>query len=865
MKMPISFVWHTQPSDEVLKSLSVDPAQGLSESQAKLRLEKYGHNVLPKPKRKGVFLRIAAQLNNPLFYVLGIAGAITAFLGDYIDAAVIISMIVINVIIGLFQEGKASRAIEALQTMLSIKATLLREGEQSERVSTILVPGDIVYLSPGSQVPADLRLIRVKGLRINEAALTGESAPIEKHIEPVQKEDISYACMAYTGTVVSSGSGIGVVVETGPQTKMGRISALMMETPLLEAPLARRLNQFAKQITVLIVLLGVLTFGYGYFLEKIPPLELFLAVVGLAVAAIPEGLPAIVMIVLAIGTRFMVRHHVIVRRLPAVEALGSVTVICSDKTGTLTKNEMTAVQIILPSQSLEVTGLGYEHQGAFFEEDKESDPLKNEPLQALVRCAVLCNNAYFKHNSPEPYLIGDPMEGALLILGYKAKVEPLSLLKAMPRIDEIPFESEYRFMATLNQEESGSSIIFLKGAPEQVFHLCAFFEQERSIWQQKVQEAAQKGQRILALAYCKTSQRRSLSLSDMPSQFTFLGLVGFIDPPREEAILAVAQCQRAGLKIKMVTGDHPTTAIAIAQQLGLKKEDVIARASPEDKLQLVKALQAQGEWVAVTGDGVNDAPALRAADIGVAMGERGTDAAREASDLVLTDDNFATIAHAVRQGRVVYDNIKKSLLFTLSMNVTEAGVIVLAVWLGLPLPVTVGQILWVNLVIEMTLGFTLAFEPSEPDVMLRPPRSPSEPLITRLLVMRILYVSILSIVSTFIVFKWELLRGNSLDIARTAAVNMLVLGGWVYLLNVRRFTASALVPTILTQNKAVFIMSLVLLSFQLLLTYVPFMQKIFHTIALDGHSWCIILGLALVKFFAIELEKIILRKYNLIG
>lgn len=863
--------WHTQSSDEVLGYLSVLPTTGLTHLESIRRLTQYGHNTLLMSSQESILLRIFKQFNNPLFYLLCVASLITLILGDRINAGVIISMVIINVAIGVLQEGKASKALESLNAMLSIRAIVLRDGEKCEVDAMVLVPGDIVFLEAGTGVPADLRLISTKNITINEAILTGESMPTKKNTESVAIETplSQRYCMAYSGTVVGYGSAHGIVVGTGSSTEIGRISGLMRETEILATPLSRRLNQFAQQITLFIILLGLITFFYGYYLGTLPTFELFLAVVGLAVAGVPEGLPAIVTIVLAIGTRFMLRHHVIVRRLSAVEALGSVTVICSDKTGTLTKNEMTVIQAVLPTGVVEVRGVGYAPEGEFYSNNTIIEPMQNPDLQLLAWCALLCNDAYFK---TDPVLglqlIGDPTEGALLTFAYKAGLDLLKMKTIMPRVDELAFQPEQRFMATLHSYEGHRyNIIFLKGAPERIFELCLKAGDQvidYDFWNVSVDNMAHLGQRVLALAYCEISlDRLELSIFDVTPRFTLLGLVGLSDPPREEAITAVKECQGAGVNIKMVTGDHLNTAKAIAQQLGIKEQDVIARASPEDKLQLVKSLQAQGELVAVTGDGVNDAPALRAADIGIAMGKRGTDAAREASDLVLTDDNFATITYAVREGRVVYDNIKKSLLFILPINGGEAGVILLAVLFGLELPVTVSQILWVNLIIEMTLGFTLAFELAEPDVMLRGPRSPLEPLITRILIARIIYVSFLAILSTFIVFEWELSRGNSIELARTAAVNMLVFGGLVYLFNVRRFTASAFTKTSLIQNRVALWMSLLLISFQLVFTYMPFMQKIFHTVALDFRSWCIILFFSFCKFFAVELEKFLLRYFGI--
>lgn len=884
--------WHHREAIDCTQALEVDPRVGLSEANVAQRLAQYGGNSLPTAHRRSAWLRFALQFHNPLIYVLLGAGAVTLALNDYVDAGVIAGVVIINAIIGFIQEGKAEKALDAVRAMLASRAVVLREGARRDIDASLLVPGDIVLLESGVRVPADLRLIRVKNLRINEAALTGESLPVEKNLNTVEAQAPigDRACMAYSGTVASFGQARGVVVATGTRSEIGRIGAMVGEVATLVTPLTRRLDEFAKQITLAILLAGLVTFLFGYFVRDMAMLDIFLAVVGLTVAAIPEGLPAIVTIVLAIGTRTMARKNAIVRRLPAVETLGSVTVVCSDKTGTLTKNEMTAVRIMLADCTLKASGAGYSPEGGFECNGLGVDALQEPLLQELAQCALLCNDAQLKEIPEEGWqLVGDPTEGALLTLAHKAGLSPQVASAATPRIDEIPFESEHRFMATLHHDHAGHAFALLKGAPERVLHLCvrdSCGELDPAAWLARMEEAACDGQRVLALARCDMpAGTTALNMDDMVARFTLLGMVGLIDPPREEAIAAVAQCQAAGMRVKMITGDHAVTAAAIGAQLGLvakhavtgemvqnlsdhdlrrvaQETDVFARASPEHKLRLVAALQAEGELVAMTGDGVNDAPALKAANIGIAMGKNGTDAAREAADLVLTDDNFATIARAVREGRVVFDNIKKSLLFILPTSCGEAGVILLAIFAGIPLPVTAGQILWVNMITAVTLSLALAFEPAESGVMARPPRKPSEPLITRVLGARIAYVSLLMILVTFAVFEWELSRGSSLEVARTAAVNMLVMGELVYLFNVRHFTNSAFSWGTLFDNKIALWMSLLLVGFQLLLTYASPMQQIFQTAALDMLSWTMIFGLGLLKFLAVELEKAVLRRNN---
>ncbi|MBE0473434.1 cation-transporting P-type ATPase [Rhodoferax sp.] len=882
--------WHSVAIEATLQRLDVDPKVGLSSDEVSQRLAKYGPNSLPQSKRRGPWLRFVLQFHNPLIYVLLAAGVVTFGLKDYIDAGVIAGVVIINALIGFIQEGKAEKALDAVRAMLASHAIVVRDGEQLEIEATELVPGDVVLLESGVKVPADLRLFHEKNLRVNEAALTGESVPVEKSTETVTGSAAigDRSCMAYSGTVVSYGQARGLVVATGSQSEIGRISTLVSEVQTLATPLTRRLEQFARQITLFILGAGLVTFLYGFYLREMALLDIFLAVVGLTVAAIPEGLPAIVSIVLAIGTRIMARNKAIIRRLPAVETLGSVTVICSDKTGTLTKNEMSVVQVMLGGHTLRVSGTGYAPEGGFHQDDNAIEASQDEALQALAQCALLCNNAQLKHKGSSGWhLSGDPTEGALLTLARKAGLDPVEAATATPRTDEIPFESEHRFMATLHHDHAGHGFLLLKGAPERVLELCRQDASGQPLdvaaWEARMDAAARDGQRVLALARCDMpANTTALLMADITQRFTLLGLVGLIDPPREEAIAAVAECQRAGIRVKMITGDHAVTAAAIGRQLGLNAEravtgeaiaklddlalqrvaletDVFARASPEHKLRLVDALQAQGELVAMTGDGVNDAPALKTSDIGVAMGKKGTDAAREAADLVLTDDNFATIAQAVREGRVVFDNIKKSLLFMLPTNGGEAGVILLAVFGGLALPVTAGQILWINMVTAVTLALALAFEPAEPGVMARAPRRPSEPLITPVLGFRVAYVSLLMVAVTFGVFEWELARGGSLELARTAAVNMLVVGELVYLFNVRHFTSSAFARGILTDNPVALWMSALLIGLQLLFTYAPPFQHLFQTVALDAVSWAVILGLGGLKFLAVEAEKAVLR------
>jgi magnesium-transporting ATPase (P-type) len=871
--------FHALHAERAWELLDTDARVGLDTDEAQRRLEQHGPNRLPEARRRGPLARALTQFNNPLILVLIVAGTVTALMQHYIDSAVIFGVVVINAIIGFVQEGKAESALDAVRAMLASYATVLRDGKRHQVDSAELVPGDIVLLESGDRVPADLRLWRVRNLRVEESALTGESVPVEKTVDPVARDAGlgDRTCLAYSGTLVVYGQGRGVVVATGSDTEVGRIGALVSETSSLTTPLTRRLDQFARQITGLILLVGAVTFAYAHLVGGVDILEAFLAVVGLAVAAIPEGLPAIITIVLAIGTRAMAGQRAIIRRLPAVETLGSVTVICSDKTGTLTRNEMTVVRAMLPEGDVSCSGAGYAPEGGFLGEHGPVEPSQYSSLRRLVTAGLLCNDAVLHHHDDGSWSVaGDPTEGALVTLAVKAGVDQHLVRADLPRLDEVPFESEHRFMATLHHDHHGHAFVVLKGAPERVLDMCGMTGDKA--WQDRIDLAAAEGERVLALARADVpSETDHLDLDQLPP-FDLVGMLGLLDPPRAEAVTAVAECRAAGITVKMITGDHGITAAAIGRELGLHSEvaltgeaieamdddqlqvaaadnDVIARASPEHKMRLMAALQARGDYVAMTGDGVNDAPALKAADIGVAMGRRGTDAARDAADLVLTDDNFATIARAVRQGRVVFDNIKKSLLFILPTNGGEAGLILLALLLGLTMPITVGQILWINMVTAVTLALALAFEPAEPGVMRQAPRAPKEPLVTRPLALRVAYVSALMALITLAAFEWELLRGSSIEVARTTAVNVLVFGEIVYLFNVRHFTKSALNLETFTGNRVALLVTGLLVVLQLVFTYAPPLQQVFATEALGWSSWAVILGLAVAKFLAVEAEK----------
>ncbi|RKZ65330.1 MAG: hypothetical protein DRQ48_11720, partial [Gammaproteobacteria bacterium] len=771
---------------------------GLTSSEAKHRLDEYGFNRLPESRTHGPLYRFFYQFHNVLIYVLLASGVTVAILGHWIDAGVILAVVVINAIIGFIQEGKAEDALRAIRRMLSPKAMVLRDGQRQTIASDELIPGDIVLLQSGDKVPADVRLFHVKSLQIQEAVLTGESLAVEKQAVSVA-EDAELGdrtCMAYSGTLVTYGQGSGVVVATGAGTEIGQISALLAGVETITTPLLRQISQFARWLTIVIMIFASATFVFGVEFRDYPAAEMFLAAVGLAVAAIPEGLPAIMTITLSIGVQRMAHRHAIIRRLPAVETLGSVTIICSDKTGTLTRNEMTVQAISTASELIEVTGVGYNPHGGFLIEGKDIALEKHPVLTELMRASLLCNDAELHENTSienkqegkEEWLLnGDPTEGALLSMAIKAGLEPAFEQEAWPRIDVIPFESEHRFMATLHHDHTGKGVAYVKGAPERILEMCTrqrdFFCDvpiDTKYWHVQTLAMAGSGQRVLAIA-CKPMghEHQDLNFSDMETGLTLLGIVGMIDPPREDALKAIKQCQSAGIQVKMITGDHAITAIAIGSQMGIgdgdnvlngheieamsdedlriavEEVDIFARSSPEHKLRLVKAMQANGQVVAMTGDGVNDAPALKRADVGTAMGENGTEVAKEAAEMVLADDNFSSIAYAVEEGRTVYDNLRKAILFILPTNGGEALIIIAAILFGRMLPITPVQILWVNMITAVTLALALAFEPAERNIMQRPPRDSHKPILTKLFIWRIIYVSLILLVGTFGLFIWE--------------------------------------------------------------------------------------------------------------
>jgi magnesium-transporting ATPase (P-type) len=889
---PTSIDWHALSVQDAMSNIG-STGQGLSQPEAEQRLATVGPNRLPPPHRQSAWGRLFHQFHNILIYILLGAGAITAGLGHWVDTSVILGVVVVNALIGFIQEGKAEKALDAIRHMLSFQASVLRDGARDQISAELLVPGDVVFLQSGDRVPADLRLIKVKELRVEEAALTGESLAVEKHDHPlpVQTALGDRACMAYSSTLVTYGQGTGVVVATGMNTEIGRISTLLGKVQPLTTPLLRKIAAFGGRLSFAILVGTVATFFFGVFLRDYAISDMFLASVGLAVAAIPEGLPAIITITLAMGVQGMAKRNAIIRRLPAVETLGSMTVICSDKTGTLTKNEMTVQMMTTATMTIDVSGAGYDPHGSFTYSGQTLLPQDCPDLLQLTRGGLLCNDAILEGVDGLWNIQGDPTEGALVTLGHKAGLTPKMEQELRPRTDVIPFESQHRFMATLHHDHAGHGFVFLKGAPERVLEMCSHQRVngddvtiDLPYWRERIDNLAGHGQRVLAVAFRAADENhQSLRFDDVETGLTMLGLFGIIDPPRPEAIEAIRQCQEAGIRVKMITGDHLTTARTIGAQMGIgdgtqalsgqeldalpdeklrvlvQSHDVFARTSPEHKLRLVQSLQANGQIVGMTGDGVNDAPALKRADVGIAMGIKGTEVAKEAAEMVLADDNFASIARAVAEGRNVFDNIKKSILFILPTNGAEALVIMTAIVLGKVLPITPVQILWINMITAITLALSLAFEPAETNVMQRTPRPPHEPILSGFLLWRIGFVSLLAVIGTFGLFVWEREGGASIETARTVAVNMLVVFEAFYLLNARYFYRSVLSKTGLTGNPYIPLSIGIVLVMQVLFTYAGFMQVLFDTTGIDVLSWLRIVFVGALIFLIIEGEKFVLR------
>jgi calcium-translocating P-type ATPase len=885
--------WHAVTVDDVVKRLGTDIGKGLEANEAAKRLQKYGPNRLPEGKKRGPFMRFLSQFNNILVYVLLGAGFTKLMLNLWVDAAIIFGVVILNALLGFFQEGKAEKALESIRNMLSAEARTLRGGETRMIAAEQLVPGDIVLLESGDKIPADLRLIDAKNLRTEEAALTGESVPADKSTEAVSANATvgDRECMAFSGTMVVSGRATGVVVATGSETELGRINALLAGVSALETPLLRQIKKFGYAITAVIAVVSALIFAYGKWVKGMDFVEIFQAVVGIAVSVIPEGLPAIITITLAIGVQRMAQRNAIIRRLPAVETLGSVSRICSDKTGTLTLMEMMVVSAVTAESAYQVTGNGYAPEGKVM---KNGKPAGKDPVLELIgRVSTLCNDAELFQQEGVWKVEGDPTEGALYPFASKLGLERQAEQTAYPRIDAIPFESEHKFMATLHKTADGTEILLVKGAPEVILEHC---DRQQTVGGQNVPltrehflEASDKlagqGERVLGLAWLDSPGVRggSLTPADLPQNLVLLGLIGLLDPPRKEAIEAVQECHGGGIRVTMITGDHKITAAAIAKMLGIgdgrtavtgseiedmdtatleervRDVDVFARASPEHKLRLVKAIQANKQTVAMTGDGVNDAPALKKADIGVAMGIKGTEVTKEAAEMILADDNFASITAAVKEGRTVYNNIEKAILFMLPTNVAQALVIAVAIFFGFTMPITAPQVLWVNMVTSVALSLVISFEPHELDVMNRPPRAVDRPSLTGFGIWRVVFVGLALLAYTLWAFFWMKSHGASDQLARTVAVNAITIGQVFYLLNSRYLLDSSLSLKAHLGNKYLPLGIGAVVVLQLLFTYAPPLQRLFDNEAIPLWVWPWLFAGGLVFFLIVEAEKLVIR------
>jgi magnesium-transporting ATPase (P-type) len=865
-------------------------AHGLNRDEVTRRLAVHGHNRLPEPPPRHPFLRFLSHFHNLLIYVLLASAAVTAALAHVIDTCVILAVVLVNAVIGFVQEGRAEQAMESIRGMLAPRSAVLRDGRRTSVDAANLVPGDIVLVESGDRVAADLRVIEARGLSAEEAILTGESVPVNKRTAPV---DVDVALgdrssMLFSGTLVATGTGRGVVVTTGARTQIGRISGMLASVETLTTPLVRQMHVFARWLTVFILLVAASLLVYGYFVGHLPFDELFMAVVGLSVAAIPEGLPAVLTITLAVGVQAMARRNAIVRRLPAIETLGSVSVICSDKTGTLTRNEMMVATLAAHEHLYSVDGDGYAPEGAVRFREADADPAVHAVLMEFARAAGLCNDAVLHWHADGWRVEGDPMEGALMALAGKISGEGPEPFRGWTRTDAIPFDAAHRYMAVLYHDHEGHACIHVKGAPEAVLAMCT---SQRTAdggtealnpdhWHELVERLAADGQRVIAVASRTVPQNHTvLNTIDIEGHMTLVGLIGLIDPPRPEALDAVTECHAAGIRVKMITGDHAATARAIAGRIGLKNTDrvltgadieemddallaetavgidVFARTSPRHKLRLVTALQSRGLTVAMTGDGVNDAPALKRADAGIAMGIKGSEAAKEAAELVLADDNFASIAAAVREGRTVYDNIKKVISWTLPTNAGEALTIVVALFAGLALPITAVQVLWVNLVTAITLGLALAFEPSEPGTMRRPPRPRDEPLLDGELIWHIVLVSGLFLGAVFGMYTYAIDRGYAPGLAQTLALNTLVVLEIFHLFFIRNIHGASLTWAAARGTRVVWACVIAVTGAQFAITYAPPLQAVFGTQAVPLRDGLLVVAVGAVFFAIIETEK----------
>lgn len=880
-------VWHSMEIGETLNILETSPEKGLNAFEVKERVTKYGANELTGKKGKPLWQKFLLQFNQPLLIILLCAGLVKALSGSFVNAGVIWGVTTTNAIIGFIQESKAEGAIAALAQAITTETTIIRDGQKVRVPSRELVPGDVVLLLSGDKVPADLRLVQVKNCQIDESALTGESVAVEKHINTLHPETSigDRKNMAYAGGFVTFGQATGVVVATGNQTETGKISQLMDQHSAIATPLTRKFDKFSNSWLRVVLALATLTFVVGLNSKGLKPaLE---AAVALTVSAIPEGLPAVVTVTLAIGVSRMAKRNAIIRKLPAVETLGSATVICSDKTGTLTENQMTVQNVYAGGHQYAVTGVGYNPEGEILRDENPIDVNREKGLQECLLAGILCNDSQLEQKDGRWGVMGDPTEGALIASGNKAGFNQSNLAREMPKLDAIPFESDYQYMATLHRTPRGNTI-YVKGSVEAIVKRCdgmlnnigqarpmdCVETLRETTIEREVNIMARQGLRVLALAKkIVPDGQNTVDHPDIETGLIFLGLQGMIDPPRESAIKAVHACQKAGIQVKMITGDHAVTAQAIARRMGINKKGsvlaftgkelaqmdkdelahvaeegvVFARVAPEQKLRLVEALQSKGEVVAMTGDGVNDAPALKQADIGIAMGGAGTEVAKEASDMLLTDDNFASIEAAVEEGRAVYKNLLKAICFILPVNGGESMTILLSTLLSRDLPILSLQVLWLNMLNSITMTVPLAFEPKAQNVMSQAPRNPHEPLLSASRMKRILAISLFNWIVIFGVFEYIRSTTGNLALARTMAINALIAGRIFYM-----FSISQLIPNLIAKMDGTIeenvdvpaigfgIIGAILL--QIVFAHVPLINNVFETAPLSFQQWLFCLG-----------------------
>lgn len=878
--------------EETLISTNSTP-DGISSLEATARLQQFGENALPQKAGKPAWLRFVAHFNDVLIYVLLAAALLTAVMSHWVDTLVILSVAVVNALIGHFQESNAEKSLQSIRNMLSSKVVVIRQGSHETIPTTALVPGDIVVIRAGDHIPADLRVIEAYNLRVEEAILTGESVVVEKSTEALSGELPlgDRTNLLFSGTSVSSGSGKGLVVATGGNTELGHINQIMSDIEKHRTPLLVQMDKLGKAIFIIILVMMAALFIFSLLFRNMPIYELMLSLISLAVASVPEGLPAIISIILSLGVQTMARQKAIIRKLPTVETLGAMTVICSDKTGTLTMNEMTVKAIITADKVYRVEGDSYEPVGNIYPVD-EPNPITVTQctlLERYLRTIDLCNDSQLiKDESGLWKITGGPTEGALKVLAAKA---PLSVVNT-ELFCKIPFDSQYKYMSTLYRI-GDEKMIFITGAPDVLFRLCQHQQTDHGqepldqlYWETKIEEYAREGLRMVAAAWKPAADGQTeLTHQDLQQGVILLGIAGMMDPPRPEAITAIGDCLQAGIRVKMITGDHPQTAMSIGKKLGIgntenaitgrelegmddiqlsevaQKFDIFARTSPEDKYRLVQALQSKKEVVGMTGDGVNDAPALRQADVGIAMGIKGTEVTKEAADMVLTDDNFATIISAIREGRQVYDNLKKTILFIMPTNLAQGLLIIIALLTGNLIPLTPVLILWMNMATSATLSFGLAFEAGEKTIMRRPPRNPNLHVMDGFAIWRVIFVGSMIAVSAFVLEAWLQPRGYSPEFIRTVLLQMLVTAQWFYMLNCRVTNSFSLGKGLLA-NQGIWIVSGVLLVLQLLIIYAPFMQMLFGTEALPFRYWVITFIIGFVMFLVVEVEKPLTRRWR---